>query len=219
MNLSDKSFTFCYWGMIENLCTHPLVRNEILDHAFVWQYWIHPHLLWRKSSLLNLRALISHFYLHQGETALDTLRQWQRTYSRELDHETRQKCIATERLLRKALAGGGEALASSHCVSLGLPFYTCFQTLVFLTYLCRPQCLQLRPRPSLLMPCRTASCLMRRVLSHSRPLEGALPPAKTGREAGARRWKRQAPAANSGRPMAQHSGTEPGEQKLLYCMG
>ncbi|XP_030574434.1 tonsoku-like protein [Archocentrus centrarchus] len=42
----------------------------------------------------------------KGETALDTLRQWQRTYSRELDHETRQKCIATERLLRKALAGG-----------------------------------------------------------------------------------------------------------------
>uniref|UniRef100_A0A669D2K6 Tonsoku-like protein n=1 Tax=Oreochromis niloticus TaxID=8128 RepID=A0A669D2K6_ORENI len=47
----------------------------------------------------------------KGETALDTLRQWQRTYSRELDHETRQKCIATERLLRKALAGGAPAPA------------------------------------------------------------------------------------------------------------
>lgn len=45
----------------------------------------------------------------QGETAMDTLRQWQRTYSRELDQDTRQECVATEKLLRKALAGGGEA--------------------------------------------------------------------------------------------------------------
>lgn len=50
--------------------------------------------------------------LPQGHTACDTLRQWQRTYSRELDHETRQECAATERVLRKAAAaaGGGEAL-------------------------------------------------------------------------------------------------------------
>lgn len=46
----------------------------------------------------------------QGYTALDTLHQWQRTYSRELDQEARQDCVATERLLRKALAGGGEDL-------------------------------------------------------------------------------------------------------------
>ncbi|XP_071354799.1 tonsoku-like protein [Trachinotus anak] len=42
----------------------------------------------------------------KGETAMDTLRQWQRTYSRELDQDTKQECIITERLLRKALAGG-----------------------------------------------------------------------------------------------------------------
>ncbi|XP_028251309.1 tonsoku-like protein [Parambassis ranga] len=42
----------------------------------------------------------------KGETALDTLRQWQKTYSRELDQDTKQECIATEKLLRKALAGG-----------------------------------------------------------------------------------------------------------------
>ncbi|XP_068436562.1 tonsoku-like protein [Clinocottus analis] len=42
----------------------------------------------------------------KGNTALDTLQQWQRTYSRELDKEAKQECIATERLLRKALAGG-----------------------------------------------------------------------------------------------------------------
>ncbi|XP_047467921.1 tonsoku-like protein [Mugil cephalus] len=48
----------------------------------------------------------------RGETALDTLRHWQRTYSRELDQETRQECAATERLLRKALAGGVPAAAA-----------------------------------------------------------------------------------------------------------
>ncbi|XP_069008460.1 tonsoku-like protein isoform X1 [Embiotoca jacksoni] len=42
----------------------------------------------------------------KGDTAMDTLRQWQRTYSRELDKDARQECVATERLLRKALAGG-----------------------------------------------------------------------------------------------------------------
>ncbi|XP_068608368.1 tonsoku-like protein [Brachionichthys hirsutus] len=42
----------------------------------------------------------------KGDAALDTLRHWQRTYSRELDQETKQESLATERLLRKALAGG-----------------------------------------------------------------------------------------------------------------
>ncbi|XP_056283298.1 tonsoku-like protein [Pseudoliparis swirei] len=42
----------------------------------------------------------------KGDTAMDTLRQWQRTYSRELDSDAKQQCVATERLLRKALAGG-----------------------------------------------------------------------------------------------------------------
>ncbi|KAK5857492.1 hypothetical protein PBY51_010734 [Eleginops maclovinus] len=41
----------------------------------------------------------------KGNTPMETLRHWQRTYSRELDQETKQECIATERLLRKALAG------------------------------------------------------------------------------------------------------------------
>ncbi|KAM4724394.1 tonsoku-like protein [Anableps anableps] len=42
----------------------------------------------------------------KGDTPLDTLRRWQRTYRRELDEETRQECVATERLLKKAAAGG-----------------------------------------------------------------------------------------------------------------
>ncbi|KAE8289982.1 Tonsoku-like protein NF-kappa-B inhibitor-like protein 2 [Larimichthys crocea] len=41
----------------------------------------------------------------KGDTAMDTLRHWQKTYSRELDQETKQECAATERLLRKAVAG------------------------------------------------------------------------------------------------------------------
>ncbi|CAB1432486.1 unnamed protein product [Pleuronectes platessa] len=42
----------------------------------------------------------------KGNAAMDTLRHWQRTYSRELDKETKQECVATENLLREALAGG-----------------------------------------------------------------------------------------------------------------
>ncbi|XP_070834859.1 tonsoku-like protein [Chaetodon trifascialis] len=42
----------------------------------------------------------------KGDTAMDALHQWQKTYSKELDQETKQECIATERLLRKAFAGG-----------------------------------------------------------------------------------------------------------------
>uniref|UniRef100_UPI0037E8D1BE tonsoku-like protein n=1 Tax=Semicossyphus pulcher TaxID=241346 RepID=UPI0037E8D1BE len=42
----------------------------------------------------------------KGDSAMDTLHHWQRTYSRELDKDTKQECITTERLLRRALAGG-----------------------------------------------------------------------------------------------------------------
>ncbi|XP_045919625.1 tonsoku-like protein [Micropterus dolomieu] len=42
----------------------------------------------------------------KGDNAMDTLRHWHKMYSRELDQDTKQECIATERLLRKALAGG-----------------------------------------------------------------------------------------------------------------
>ncbi|XP_074516688.1 tonsoku-like protein [Sebastes fasciatus] len=45
----------------------------------------------------------------KGNNAMDSLRHWQRTYSRELDQDTKQECVATERLLRKALAGGVSA--------------------------------------------------------------------------------------------------------------
>ncbi|XP_041667769.1 tonsoku-like protein [Cheilinus undulatus] len=48
----------------------------------------------------------------KGDTAMDTLHQWMRTYRRELDQDTKQECIATERLLRKALTGGVPAAAA-----------------------------------------------------------------------------------------------------------
>lgn len=91
---------------------------------------------------------------------------------------------------------------------------------VFPTYLCLPQCLLLRPRPSRSMPCRTASCLMPRTQSRCRPLEGAVPPARTGLgAAGTLRWTQNLSATDSGSAMAQHRGTEPEEQRLLSCMG
>ncbi|XP_061551407.1 LOW QUALITY PROTEIN: tonsoku-like protein [Phycodurus eques] len=55
-------------------------------------------LLVERGAAVNLRNA-------RGQTALDTLRQWQRTYKKELDHETRQACAATERLLMEAVAG------------------------------------------------------------------------------------------------------------------
>lgn len=57
---------------------------------------------------------------------MDTLRQWQRMYSRELDDQTNQECAATEKIIRKALAGGGEACC---CCCL---FFLFFYLLIFL---------------------------------------------------------------------------------------
>uniref|UniRef100_A0A3Q2ZER5 Tonsoku-like protein n=1 Tax=Hippocampus comes TaxID=109280 RepID=A0A3Q2ZER5_HIPCM len=55
-------------------------------------------LLVERGASINLRNA-------KGETAMDTLRRWQRTYKNELDHEAKQECAATEQLLKKALAG------------------------------------------------------------------------------------------------------------------
>ncbi|XP_051724772.1 tonsoku-like protein isoform X4 [Ctenopharyngodon idella] len=41
----------------------------------------------------------------KGHTPLDTLRQWFKTYSRQLDQETKQDCLETEKLLKRALSG------------------------------------------------------------------------------------------------------------------
>uniref|UniRef100_A0A3Q2Z1Z4 Tonsoku-like protein n=1 Tax=Hippocampus comes TaxID=109280 RepID=A0A3Q2Z1Z4_HIPCM len=54
-------------------------------------------LLVERGASINLRNA-------KGETAMDTLRRWQRTYKNELDHEAKQECAATEQLLKKALA-------------------------------------------------------------------------------------------------------------------
>ncbi|XP_054651483.1 tonsoku-like protein [Dunckerocampus dactyliophorus] len=62
-------------------------------------------LLVERGASVNLRNA-------KGETALDTLRQWQRMYSKELDHEAKQECAATARLLKKAFAGGVHVAAA-----------------------------------------------------------------------------------------------------------
>ncbi|XP_043119812.1 tonsoku-like protein isoform X2 [Puntigrus tetrazona] len=41
----------------------------------------------------------------KGLTPLDTLRQWFKTYSRQLDQETKQECLETEKLIKRALSG------------------------------------------------------------------------------------------------------------------
>ncbi|XP_057715541.1 tonsoku-like protein isoform X1 [Corythoichthys intestinalis] len=55
-------------------------------------------LLIERGASINLRNA-------KGETAMDTLRHWHKTYKKELDYEAKQECAATERLLKKALAG------------------------------------------------------------------------------------------------------------------
>lgn len=51
--------------------------------------------------------------VYQGDKPLDTLRQWLKTYGRELDQETRQDCAETEKLLKRALVGAGEEMFSN----------------------------------------------------------------------------------------------------------
>ncbi|KAL7862089.1 hypothetical protein SRHO_G00135300 [Serrasalmus rhombeus] len=43
---------------------------------------------------------------NKGETPLDSLRQWRKTYGRELDQETVRECIETEKFLKRAQVGG-----------------------------------------------------------------------------------------------------------------
>ncbi|XP_072313998.1 tonsoku-like protein [Eucyclogobius newberryi] len=55
--------------------------------------------------LLIERGASVTFRTSRGDSAMDTLCHWKKTYSRELDRETKQECADTERLLKKALAG------------------------------------------------------------------------------------------------------------------
>ncbi len=64
-------------------------------------------------TVLNLFILLFILYVHiylQGLTPLDTLRQWFKTYSRQLDQETKQECLETEKLIKRALSGDGEEM-------------------------------------------------------------------------------------------------------------
>lgn len=65
--------------------------------------------------LLSFVSLLMDMFIsvHQGDKALDTLRQWLKTYGRELDQETRRDCSETEKLLKRALTGAGGTLFSN----------------------------------------------------------------------------------------------------------
>ncbi|XP_077477194.1 tonsoku-like protein isoform X1 [Stigmatopora argus] len=56
-------------------------------------------LLVERGASINLRNA-------KGETPMDTLRHWRKTYKKELDDEARQDCAATEQLLKNGLSGG-----------------------------------------------------------------------------------------------------------------
>ncbi|XP_072545535.1 tonsoku-like protein [Salminus brasiliensis] len=67
-------------------------------------------LLVQKGASVNLRN-------SKGDKPLDSLRQWQKTYSRDLDHDTQRECTETEKLLKRAQAGGvAAALVSPRTV-------------------------------------------------------------------------------------------------------
>ncbi|KAB5562260.1 hypothetical protein PHYPO_G00015870 [Pangasianodon hypophthalmus] len=60
-------------------------------------------LLVQKGASVNVRN-------NKGDKPLDTLRQWLKTYGRELDQDTRQDCSETEKLLKRALSGAVAAV-------------------------------------------------------------------------------------------------------------
>ncbi|XP_056332374.1 tonsoku-like protein [Danio aesculapii] len=55
--------------------------------------------------LLVLRGASVTVRNSKGHTPLDTLRQWFKTYSGQLDPETTQECLETEKLIKRALSG------------------------------------------------------------------------------------------------------------------
>lgn len=55
--------------------------------------------------LLVLRGASVTVRNSKGHTPLDTLRQWFKTYSGQLDPETKQECLETEKLIKRALSG------------------------------------------------------------------------------------------------------------------
>ncbi|XP_053366444.1 tonsoku-like protein [Clarias gariepinus] len=60
-------------------------------------------LLLQKGASVNIRN-------NKGDKPLDTLRQWLKTYGRELDQEARQECSETEKILKRVLAGAVAAV-------------------------------------------------------------------------------------------------------------
>ncbi|KAI4889200.1 hypothetical protein NFI96_012968 [Prochilodus magdalenae] len=59
-------------------------------------------LLVQKGASVNVRN-------NKGETPLDSLRQWRKTYGRELDQETERECVETEKFLKRTKSGGAAA--------------------------------------------------------------------------------------------------------------
>ncbi len=82
----------------------PFMNKTLLNLFFIFIIIVFIFLL-----ILCTIFLYVHISL-QGLTPLDTLRQWFKTYSRQLDQETKQECLETEKLIKRALSGDGEEM-------------------------------------------------------------------------------------------------------------
>ncbi|MEQ2188558.1 hypothetical protein GOODEAATRI_016316, partial [Goodea atripinnis] len=94
---------YCGWTPLHEACNHGHYGNRFHIGCTDWVFG------GNFSAVLTLFSyLLSCRCCRCGETPMDTLHHWQRTYRRELDEETRQECLCTERLLKKAAAGGAK---------------------------------------------------------------------------------------------------------------
>ncbi len=94
-------FKITYTSIIINA---PLFMNKTVLNLFVIIFMFFLLLLILCTIFLYVRIYL------QGLTPLDTLRQWFKTYSRQLDQETKQECLETEQLIKRALSGDGEEM-------------------------------------------------------------------------------------------------------------
>ncbi|KAF7704452.1 hypothetical protein HF521_021524 [Silurus meridionalis] len=102
----------CGWTPLHEACNHghlgivALLLDKganVNDPGGVCGHFEIARLLVQRGASVNVRN-------NKGDKPLDTLRQWLKTYGRELDQETRQDCSETEKLLKRALAGAVAAV-------------------------------------------------------------------------------------------------------------
>ncbi|KAK3538198.1 hypothetical protein QTP70_033122 [Hemibagrus guttatus] len=122
----------CGWTPLHEACNHGHLGTRILMFPFTPCCWtkganindpggaycdgvtpLHDALScghFEVARLLVQRGASANVRNNKGDKPLDTLRQWLKTYGRELDQETRQDCSEIEKLLKRALTGAVAAV-------------------------------------------------------------------------------------------------------------